>query len=370
MKTALFGLACIALAHHALADDLLVKIGNVAPLTGPQSHLGKDQEYGVRLALEDLEAKGVIIGGKKAKFQLMSEDDQADPRTGTLVAQRLLDNSVKGVIGHLNSGTTLPASAIYQRAGMVMISPSATAIKLTQQNFRNIFRTISNDTQQGNTIGSFASQLGKRIAVIDDKTAYGQGLADEAIKTAKAAGAQIVAREFTTDKSTDFTAILTKIKAQNPDVIVFLGMDPQGGPMVRQLKSLGIQAKFVTGDGGCTAEMLKLAGDAMNDKIYCTQPGLPVDKMPGGKELRARFKKRFNAEIQVYAPYAYDATVALVEAMKTAQSTEPAKYVEALRQVNFKGISGTIAFDAKGDIKDGSASVYQFRSGKWEPVSK
>jgi branched-chain amino acid transport system substrate-binding protein len=197
----------------AKPEIIVVKIGHVAPLTGPIAHLGKDNENGARLAIEDANAKKVEIDGKLVQFELLGEDDQADPKTGTVVAQKLVDAKVAGVVGHLNSGTTIPASAIYNQAGLPQISPSATNPKYTQQGFNTAFRVMANDIQQGSVVGTYAVKDlgGKKIAIIDDRTAYGQGLADEVEKAAKAAGATIVAREFTTDKATDFKAILTKI---------------------------------------------------------------------------------------------------------------------------------------------------------------
>ena len=369
MKYSLVALAVLGLGASAVQAQEVVKLGAVAPLTGTQSHLGKDIENGVRLALEDYNAKGVTLGGKKVKFEVMAEDDAADPKTATTVAQRFVDAGVKGVIGHLNSGASIPASRIYNEGGIPQISPASTNPKLTQQGFKATFRTIANDVQQGLAIGKYAAtRLGKKVAVIDDRTAYGQGLADEVEKAVKASGGSVVTREFTSDKATDFLAILTRIKGKSPDVIVYSGMDAQGGPMLKQIKQLGINAKFITGDGGCTGEIIKLAGDAIGPNAYCTQPGLPLDKMPGGKDFNTRFKKRFNADVQIYAPYAYDAASAIVEAMKAANSFDPAKYAAHIGKVNFPGVIGTVAFDAKGDIKDGAVTVYQFKAGKWEPV--
>ena len=368
MKKTLVAIAIMGMGIGAAsAADMVVKLGSVAPLTGSISHLGKDNENGARLAVEDANAKGIMIGGKKVKFELMGEDDQADPRTGTTVAQRLVDADVKGIVGHLNSGTTIPASRIYDQAGIPMISPSATNPKLTQQGYKAVFRTIANDVQQGSVVGNFAAKTlgGKKIAIIDDRTAYGQGLADETEKAAKAAGAQVVAREFTTDKATDFMAILTKIKAANPDVIMFGGMDAQAGPMVKQIKQLGITAKYITGDGGCSPEMIKLAGDAITSSVYCTMAGIPLDKMPGGKDFRDRFKKRFGADVQIYSPYAYDAAMAIIHAMEKSGSAEPSKYLAALKSESFPGVTGNIAFDEKGDIKEGAITVYQFKDGAW-----
>jgi branched-chain amino acid transport system substrate-binding protein len=369
MKRSLVALAVLGLGASLAQAQEVIKLGVAAPLTGTQAHLGKDIENGVRLALDEYNAKGVTLGGKKVKFELQAEDDQADPKTATTVAQRLADSGVKGVVGHLNSGASIPASRIYNEAGLPQVSPASTNPKLTQQGFKATFRTIANDVQQGLAIGKYAAtKLGKRVALIDDRTAYGQGLADEVEKAVKANGGSLTGREFTSDKATDFLAILTRIKAQNPDVIVYSGMDTQAGPMLKQIKQLGINAKFITGDGGCTGEIIKLAGDAIGPNAYCTQPGLPLDKMPGGKDFNARFKKRFNADVQIYAPYAYDAASAIVEAMKAANSFDPAKYAAHIGKVNFPGVIGTVAFDAKGDIKDGAVTVYQFKAGKWEPV--
>lgn len=369
MKIRLVALAVLGLGASAVQAQEVIKLGVAAPLTGTQAHLGKDIENGVRLAIEEYNAKGVTLGGKKVKFDVQAEDDQADPKTATTVAQRLADSGVKGVVGHLNSGASIPASRIYNEAGLPQVSPASTNPKLTQQNFKATFRTIANDVQQGLAIGKYAAtKLGKKIALIDDRTAYGQGLADEVEKAVKANGGSLTGREFTSDKATDFLAILTRIKAQNPDVIVYSGMDTQAGPMLKQIKQLGINAKFITGDGGCTGEVIKLAGDAISGNTYCTQPGLPLEKMPGGKNFNERFKKRFNADVQIYAPYSYDAASAIIEAMKAANSADPAKYAGSISKVNFPGVIGTVAFDAKGDIKDGAVTVYQFKAGKWEAL--
>jgi branched-chain amino acid transport system substrate-binding protein len=360
-------LAGFALSAHA---QTVVKIGHAGPLTGPLAHIGKDGENGARLAIDDANAKGVTLGGQKVKFELVSEDDQADPRTATTVAQRLTDAGVKGVIGHTTSGASIPASRIYEQSGVPVITPSSTNPKLTQQGYKVTFRVIANDLQQGAAMAKYAGQTlqAKKVAIIDDRTAYGQGLADAFVDSLKQQGVQVVGREFTTDKATDFTAILTKIKGKQPDAVFFGGMDAQAAPMLRQMKQLGINARFLGGDGTCTAEMIKLAGDAMSADTYCTQAGIPMAKMPKGEEFKKRFKERFNADVQLYAPYSYDATMALVEAMKAANSAEPSKYLPALQKLNVSGVTGTIAFDKNGDIRDGGISMYRFKDGKWESL--
>jgi branched-chain amino acid transport system substrate-binding protein len=356
-------------APSSAADELVVKIGAAGPLTGPQAHIGKDNEYGTRMAIDDANAKGVVIGGKKVHFELLSEDDQTDPKTATIVAQKLVDAKVNGVIGHLNSGTSIPASSIYFKNGIPQISPSATAVKFTAQGYKTAFRVMTNDAQQGKALGEFATKvLGlKNIAVIDDRTAYGQGLADEFVKAATANGAQIIAREYTTDKSVDFTSVLTSIKGKQPELLFFGGMDPQGVPMVKQLRSLGMKTQFMMGDGGYTPKLIELAGAAVEGS-YASLPGVPLDNMPSGRDFAKRYEARFNQPIQLYAPYCYDAVNVMIGAMQKAGSAEPAKYLPEIGKVELDGVTAKIAFDEKGDIKGGAVTVYQVRQGKWTAV--
>ena len=370
MKYSIVALAVMSLGLSAAHAQTVVKIGNAAPLTGTISHLGKDLENGTRMAVDAVNAQEISIGGKKIRFEVVGEDDQADPRTGTTVAQRLVDAGVKGVVGHLNSGTSIPASRIYHQGGVPQVSPASTNPKLTQQNYDSVFRTIANDVQQGGALGDFAVKtLGaKRVAIVDDRTAYGQGLADETDKAVKAAGGEVVAREFTTDKATDFNAILTKIRATNPEVIFFGGMDAQAGPMLRQIKQLGLNVRFLSGDGACSPEMIKLAGDGITENAYCSMAGLPIDKMPGGAEFRENYRKRFNADVQVYAPYAYDAAMAIIKSMQAADSVEPSKYLPELKKISFDGVTGEVSFDAHGDLQKGAVTIYQFRDGNWVPL--
>ena len=349
------------------ADEQLVKIGHAAPLTGTQAHIGKDNENGVRLAIEEANAADISIGGKKIRFQLLSEDDQADPKNGTIVAHKLADAEINGMIGHLNSGTTIPASRVYHDAGIPQISPSATNPRYTQQGFKSAFRTMANDEQQGRLLGQFATRhlSAKRIAIIDDRTAYGQGLADEFEKSVKSNGGVIVAREFTTDKSTDFRAILTSIKGNQPDLLFFGGMDPQGGPLMRQVRSLGITAQFLSGDGLYTPEFIKLAGDA-SEGAYSSLPGVPLEKMPNGLAFRDKYRAKYNRDIQLYAPFCYDAVNIMIEAMKRADSVKPEKYLPELIKTDYSGVTARIMFDERGDLKAGAITFYRVRNGKWE----
>jgi branched-chain amino acid transport system substrate-binding protein len=352
------------------AAKLTIAIGSVAPLTGGIAHLGKDNENGVRLAVEEANAAKIRIGGKEVVFELVAHDDQADPKVGTTVAQKLVDAKVAGVVGHLNSGTTIPASAIYNGANppIPMITGSATNPKLTEQGFRNIFRAVGRDDQQGPAIASYlaASAKPKLAAVIDDATAYGEGLANEVEKSLKAAGVKVLPRERGTDKTTDWKAALTKVKGRNPDAVFYGGMDATAGPLLRQGRELGIKAVFAFGDGACTDNMKQLAGEAA-EGLLCSQAGIPPQA--ASKKFLDAYKKRFNVDPILYAPFTYDGANLLIEAMKKANSADPAKYLPEVQKIEFSGATGRIAFDAKGDRSDAEMTIFTIRNGKLLPIA-
>jgi branched-chain amino acid transport system substrate-binding protein len=379
IKTPLTAAAVAALALTLIAcgkkaDDVqVIKIGHVAPTSGAIAHLGKDNENGAKMAIEELNAAGIKLGGKAVKFELLAEDDGADPKQGTAAAQKLVDAKVNGVIGHLNSGTTIPASQIYNGAGIPQISPSATNPKYTRQGYAGVFRVVADDVHLGGTLGKYAVETlkGKNIAVIDDRTAYGQGVAEEFEKAVKAAGGNLVGHEFTTDKASDFNSILTTLKGKKPDVVFFGGMDAVAGPMLKQMKQLGINAKFMGGDGICTTELAKLAADGMGDgNVFCAEAGgVEGEQKVGMEKFRADFKTKFNADVQVYAPYVYDAVKVMAQAMVSADSADPAKYLPKLKEVNYNGVTGNIAFDEKGDVKNGALTLYTYKGGKREQIA-
>jgi branched-chain amino acid transport system substrate-binding protein len=365
--------AAVLFAGAASAQDV-VKIGHVGPTSGAIAHLGKDNENGARMAIEELNAKGVTIGGKKVKLELLLEDDAADPKQGTAVAQKLVDSKVQGVIGHLNSGTSIPASKVYSDAGIPQISPSATNPKFTRNGYKTTFRVVADDVHLGGTLGRYAVKelKGKSIAVIDDRTAYGQGVADEFEKAVKASGGKIAERQFTTDKATDFTAILTAIKAKKPDVVFFGGMDAVAGPMIRQMKQLGIDAKYLGGDGICSSGLPKLAAGSMADgQVVCAEAGgVEGSQKAGMDKFYTDYKAKFGTDVQVYAPYVYDAVGVMVAAMVKAGSSDPAKYLPVLAKTDgYKGVTGNISFDNKGDIKNGALTLYTYKGEKREQIA-
>ena len=349
----------------APVDGVEVKIGHVAPLTGPIAHLGKDNENGARLALEEINKAGLTIDGKKVVLTLVPEDDAEDPKTATQVAQKLVDAKVVGVVGHLNSGTSIPASKIYSDAGITQISPSATNPDYTKQGFKTTYRLVATDAQQGPALANYVSKTlnAKTVAIIDDSTQYGKGLADEFEKTVKASGVKVVTREASNNKATDFKAILTKIKGSKPDVIMYGGMDATGGPLTKQAAELGIKAKIVGGDGMCTEKLAELAGDAVVN-VTCSEAGKALSKMAQGADFQKRYKERFNTDVQIYAPFTYDAVYVLVDAMKRANSTDPAKILVVMPDTKMNGLVGNIAFDDKGEMKEGVITLYDFKDKK------
>src|SRR5256714_8719584 len=349
-------------------DAVEIKIGHVAPLTGGNAHLGKDNENGARLAIEEANAANIKIGGKTAKFVLVAEDDQEDPKVGATVAQKLVDAKVAGVVGHLNSGTSIPASPIYNQAGIPVISGSATNPKLTEQGFKNQFRDVGRDDQQGPAISTYiaAERKPKLVAIVDDASAYGEGLANEVEKTLKAAKVQVLPREQGTNKTSDWKAVLTKLRGRNPDAVFYGGMTSTAAPLITQGRELGMKAVFSFGDGACEGEMVKLAGEA-TEGMLCSQAGIPVEA--ASKKFLDAFKKRFNADPIIYAPFTYDAANLLIEAMKKADSADPAKYLPELQKISFTGATGPISFDEKGDRKDAEITIFTMKGGKLDPTA-
>lgn len=362
-------LGAISAMNLATAQEV-VKIGHTGPLSGAQAFSGKDNENGARLAIEELNAKPITVGGKKIKFELLSEDDQGDPKAGVQVAQKFIDGGVKYVVGPYNSGVAIPASRAYNDAG-VLIATVATNPKVTQQGYKGVFRVNASDTQLGSKMAVYAAQelKFKTVAVIDDRTAFGQGVAEEFKKQAKASGMTVAGHEFTNDKAFDFSAILTKLKAKKVEAIFFGGYAPQGAPMARQMKQLGITAKLLGGDTICTAEMGKLGGDAVGDNVLCSQGGAILDKAATGPAFKATFKKRYNRDADVYAASYYDATMMYAQAMQKVNSTDPAKVGPAVSALGYKGVAGTYAFDAKGDMKESPVTIFTFKNGAPAPIT-
>ena len=371
----LFIAAVVAgMGSAAMAQEQVIKIGHIGPVSGPQAHFGKDNENGVRMAIEDLNAKGMEIGGKKVKFQLVAEDDAADPKQGTAASQKLCDDKVAGAATFLNSGVAIPSSKVFHDCGIPMITGAATNPELTKPGWNTTYRVIANDNALGAALADYVAKvaLGKKVAVIDDRTAYGQGLASVFKKEAEKQGVKVVASEFTNDKATDFMAILTSIKAKKPDAIFYGGMDAQAGPMLRQMVQLGMtNIKFFGGDGICTAELAKLtAGSKTLENVVCADGGASLAKMPGGTEWKKRYDAKNPGVFQVYSPYFYDATMLIVDAMKRADSTDPKKFLPELKKSEYNGVTAKIAFQDNGELKVPLYTLSNYVAGKKTPIGE
>ena len=351
------------------ADPEVVKIGFAGPLTGPVARVGKDLQYGAQLALDEENAKHPVIGGKPVKYVLDVQDDQADPHVAVQVAQKLVDDGVVGVIGHYNSGCSIPASAVYHNANIAMITPGSTNPALTQQGYANVFRTMGNDGIGGVIAGKFAvEQLkAKRIGIIDDRTAFGQGLADAFEKGAKAANGNIVDREFTNDKAVDFRAILTTLKQKNVDVIFFGGLDEQGAMLAKQMRTLGMPARLFGAGALKSNAFLQIAGPA-GEGTQDLEPGPALDKLPSAQAFAKRYKARFNQDVELYAPFAYDAALAMIKAIRDADSLDRAKIVASFPKVTVVGVTGNIAFDPHGDLIKPPYTLFEVQQGQWKSL--
>ena len=372
--TAIATAAVLASGGAAQAQETqTVVIGSVAPMSGSQAHYGKDNENGVRMAIEDLNKQNIVIGGKKIKFEMEAEDDAADPKQGTAVAQKLCDAKVNGVVGHLNSGTTIPASKVYNDCGIPHITGAATNPGLTKPGYNTTFRIIANDLALGAGLALYAADTLKlkTVAVVDDRTAYGQGVADVFKKVAQEKGMKVVDEQYTTDKATDFMAILTSIKSKNPDAIFYGGMDAQAGTMLRQMDQLGMSnVKFFGGDGICTQEIIKIAAGAKSlDNVTCATGGASIKKMPGGMDWKKRYDAEFPGQYQIYSPFTYDATMVLADAMKRADSTDPKKYTSFIPKANYKGVTANIAFESNGEMKNPAITLSTYKGGKMEALN-
>ena len=356
-----------ASATTAAAGAVEVLIGTVGPMSGGIAHVGKDVENGVRMAIDEINASQPVIGGKPVHFKLIAEDDAGDPRQATTVAQKMCDAQVAGVVGHLQSGTTIPAADVYHRCGIPHVTPAATNPDVTKAGYNTTFRVIANDNQLAEAVAASAAQQGvKTVAVIDDRTAFGQGLADTFEEAAKQNGMQVLVREFTNDKATDFMPILTAIKARNPDAIMFGGLDAQGGPMLRQMQQLGMsQVRLLGGDPLCTERMPELSGNSPTvENVICATGGISVQRMQGGQDWLQRYEKAYSGQFQIYSPYTYDATQVLVAAMKQADSTDPQVYLPKLAALQYQGLTGDISFTPSGELQKPAVTLYRFQGGK------
>ncbi len=369
LLSALF--AASAAVSHAQAPSAprTVLIGLAAPLTGPSARIGKDLQNGAQLAIDEANRTQPTIGGQPVIYKLVPADDQSDPRTAVTVAQQLVEQRVIGVVGHWNTGCSVPASRVYRDAGIPQIAPASTGHQYTQQGFPTAFRIMGHDDASGAYTGAYAVKTlhAKRIAVLDDRTSFGSGLATQFIKGVESNGGKIVDRQYVNDKTTDFSGVLTAIKAKQADLVFFGGLDLRAAQIARRMRQLNLNATLLGAGGFVSQTFLSLAGPD-GEGVTALEPGLPVARMPGGAAFEAQYRARYHAPIELHAPFAYDAAATLIAATRQANATDPAKLVAALHTLSRPGVTGAIAFDAQGNLKNPAFTIYQVRGGTWTVV--
>lgn len=364
------GAASAASATATAAAPMTVRIGFVAPLTGENANYGRDLENGVQLALDEANAQGLKIGDQTAHFELVPIDDQSDPRLGVQAAAQFANQGVSAVVGHFNSGTAIPASRIYESAGIPMIDPAATNPALTSQGFANVFMVISNDAQNAGIAGAWAVDVlkAKRIAILDDRSAFGQGEADVFERTVRAHGGNVVAREFAANGNGTFAAQVAQIKSADADLLYFGGLARQAAAIVKQMKTAGLAAQFVGGGGVVNSDFIQHAGPACEGAMSW-EYGRPLAQLPDGPRFAQKYKSRFGSDVLAYAPFGYDAAWAAIQAMVAAKSARPDIYRSTLKSIGFDGVTGHIAFEQDGTLKNGASTLYQVKKGAWAPVT-
>jgi branched-chain amino acid transport system substrate-binding protein len=332
------------------AAEAQIKLGVAGPITGGSAAFGAQLKQGVEQAVEDVNAAGGILG---QRITLSVGDDRGDPKEGVSVANKFAADGVKFVVGHFNSGVTIPASEIYQDNGMLAITPAATNPRVTERNLWNMFRVCGRDDQQGGVAGNIiaAKFKGKRVAVVHDKTTYGQGLADETRKAMNAKGVKEVLYEGVNKDDKDFTALVSKLKAANPDLVYWGGLHDTGGLIVRQMRDQGLRAPLMGGDGITDDEFAAIAGPGAEGTLMTFSPDPRTN--PKNKEIVEVFRKKRGFEPQAYTLYSYAAVQIIKQAAEQAKSLDPKKVADVMRSGKmFNTVLGDIAFDKKGDVSN------------------
>ncbi len=363
--------AASTFAAPAKAAALTVVLGTSAAATGPRGPVGQDFNNGVILAVEDLNRQHLRIGGRDVAWKLIVEDDKGDPRQAAVVAQKFIDSKVAGVIGPDTSGASYATVRLFDAAGVPMIAAASTDTRLAHMGSKTFFRVIGDDAGVAAAMANYLeSDLHVHtVATIDDRTAYGQGLADAFARAAKARGMRVVGREYTNDKATDFSAILTRLRGLQPEAIVYGGTFAQAAPLLRQVERLGLTSVVLGGDGACVQGLARMAGPAVR-RMVCVDSGLPLERMPSGADWKRRYDSRFGAEaFQAYSPYAYDATMVLAQAILRAGSSDPAKFLPMLRSTDYSGISREhLRFLPNGNLAHPDVTISIYREGVKVPL--
>ena len=357
-----------------------IKIGIGAPLTGGSVAQGQGIKRGVELAIQQANVRADVVAAG-IKFIGFPGDDQGDPKTGVTIANTFAsDRNLVGVVGHLNSGVTIPASKIYNQNKIAMVSPAATNPALTLQGLNNVFRVCTIDSVQGPVAADavFNKFGAKTVVVIDDSTPYGEGLAAEFAKKFKADGGKVLFSEKTSDKDSDFNALVTKIKGVSPDLVYYGGVYNAGALLSKQMSDNGVKAPMMGGDGLFDQQYINLAGASQSEGDMVTSVGLPMASMPKGQEFQAAYAKAFpKEEVGAYDAYSYDAANVLIDAILAAAKDKgvdkvvlPAgrdAIIANVAKTDVQGVTGKIAFDKNGDTTNKAITVYRVQGGKFVP---
>ena len=360
-KLMMTGMVLAAGLAFASAAQAQIKLGVAGPITGPNAAFGGQLTTGVDAAVEDINATGGILGQKI--ISVSKGDDVSDPKQGVSVANKFVGDGIKFVVGHFNSGVTIPASEVYQENGMLVITPSATNPKLTERKMWNVFRTCGRDDQQGAVAGAYLLKelKGKKVAVLHDKTTYGQGLADETKKAYNAGGGKEVLYEGINPGEKDYSAVVSKVKASGAEIVYWGGLHTEGGLLVRQMRDQGVQATMMSGDGITDNEFAAIGGPGTEGTLMTFGPD------PRKKPEAAAVIKKLEAKKQDpggYVLYSYAAVEVIKQAAEKAKSLEPKKVAEAIHSgMTFKTVIGSFAYDAKGDRKDADYVMYTWKKG-------
>jgi branched-chain amino acid transport system substrate-binding protein len=359
-KMLLSGLALGVGLAFAGAADAQIRIGVGGPITGPNASFGAQLRNGAEMAAEDVNAKGGIKG---QKIQIVVGDDVSDPKQGVSVANKFASEGVKGVVGHFNSGVSIPTSDIYDESGIIQISPASTNPRFTDAGKWNTHRTCGRDDQQGEVAGAFLADRfkGKRVAIVHDKTPYGKGLADETQKTMNAKGLKEVVYEGINPGEKDFTALVSKMKQANVDVVYFGGLHTEAGLIIRQMRDQGMNSPMMSGDGIVSSEFVSIAGPGAEGTLMTFSPD--PRKNPAAQEVVKRFRDK-GFEPEAYTLYSYAALQVMAQAANDVGSFDPKKMAQRIRNgEGFDTVLGKLSFDKKGDITRPDYIVYEWRKG-------
>lgn len=359
-KILLGGIALSAMVAFAGGAQAQIKLGVGGPITGPNAAFGAQLKNGVDQAVEDINAAGGVLG---QRITVTVGDDRSDPKEGVSVANKFAADGVKWVLGHFNSGVVMPASEVYAENGILMISPSATNPKVTERGLWNVFRTCGRDDQQGAVAADYIVKnlKGKKVAIVHDKTTYGQGLADETRKAMRAAGVNDVLYEGVNTGEKDFSALVSKIKAAGADIVYWGGLHTEGGLIVRQMRDQGLSTVLMSGDGITSDEFAAIGGPGVEGTLMTFPPD--PRKRPEAAAVIKRFEaRRFNPE--AYTLYSYAGVEIMKQAAEGAKSLDPKKMAEFMRTGHkFKTVIGEISFDKKGDITRPDYTMYTWKKG-------